>query len=214
MFKMDGNRSPGPDGFSANFYKSAWGINGENFTEADMGFFQSSKMLRELNVTSLTLIPKVKNPTQVREYLPISCCSLFYKCIAKILSSRKQLVLPDIISKSQSGFIKNWKIVENILFAQELVHSYNHQGVSLRCTAKVDLMKAFDSVHWEYLFNVLTAMGFSEVYLNWLRACVLSTSYSVLVNEGLHVSSRLRKGLRVRQGGPLSPYFLLLISKV
>ncbi|CAN1825026.1 Transposon TX1 uncharacterized 149 kDa protein [Linum perenne] len=126
--------------------------------EALKVLLNNSSMILELNVTSLTLIPKISNPSQVRDFRPISCCNLFYKCVAKILASWMQLVPPDIISPSQSGFIKDRKIVDNVLLAQELVRTYSHSGISPHCTIKIDLMKAFDSVHWGYLFNML-AMG-------------------------------------------------------
>ncbi|CAN1825025.1 Transposon TX1 uncharacterized 149 kDa protein [Linum perenne] len=154
MLHMNSDRSPGPDGF----YKTSWGIIEDDFVYDVLDFFDSSSMILELNVTSLTLIPKISNPSQVRDFRPISCCNLFYKCVAKILASWMQLVPPDIISPSQSGFIKDRKIVDNVLLAQELVRTYSHSGISPHCTIKIDLMKAFDSVHWGYLFNML-AMG-------------------------------------------------------
>ncbi|CAN1294705.1 hypothetical protein LINPERPRIM_LOCUS22563 [Linum perenne] len=54
---------------------------------------------------------------------------------------------------------------------------YNHASVSPRCTLKVDLIKAFDSVHWDYLLNMLLAMKFPVKFIDWLKACIFSASW-------------------------------------
>jgi len=46
---------------------------------------------------------------------------------------------------------------------------------------KVDFEKAFDSVSWKYLEYMLNWMGFHEKWSKWMKACVFSSSMSVLV---------------------------------
>jgi len=57
-------------------------------------------------------------------YRPISCCSVVYKCITKILANRLRPGLEDIICLNQGAFIPN-SIAENILLAQEIVSDYH-----------------------------------------------------------------------------------------
>ena len=64
LFSMDSRKAPGPDGFNAHFYKKAWSIVGEEFTDAVLHFFNTDRLLKELNNTSLTLILKVANPSR------------------------------------------------------------------------------------------------------------------------------------------------------
>ncbi|KAH0664807.1 hypothetical protein KY285_026013 [Solanum tuberosum] len=60
MFQIDSNKSPGPDGFGSGFYKAAWSIVGQDVTTAVLEFFQNSKLLRQINSTSIALIPKIE----------------------------------------------------------------------------------------------------------------------------------------------------------
>ncbi|KAI9397521.1 hypothetical protein POPTR_003G047001v4, partial [Populus trichocarpa] len=81
MFSLKNNKAPGPDGFNAGFFKRMWHIVGEDVINAVRSFFQTRRMLKEMNATSISLIPKVANPTRLTDFRPISCCNTVYKCI-------------------------------------------------------------------------------------------------------------------------------------
>ncbi|XP_020245045.1 uncharacterized protein LOC109823170 [Asparagus officinalis] len=58
VFSMPDNKSPGPDGYGAAFFKSVWSVVGEEVTLAIEIFFKTWKLLGAINSTSITLIPK------------------------------------------------------------------------------------------------------------------------------------------------------------
>lgn len=97
LFLISSTKSPGPDGFSAGFYKAAWSIIGDDICHAIQNFFTSGKLLNEVNTTLIYLIPKVECPREVSDYRPIACCNVLFKAITKILTTRLQVVLPSII---------------------------------------------------------------------------------------------------------------------
>lgn len=69
------DKFPGIDSFNAEFFKSYWQIIGEEVTEGILQFFENGKLLKGTNITTITLVPKVPNPTYVKEYRPIACCT-------------------------------------------------------------------------------------------------------------------------------------------
>jgi hypothetical protein len=147
LFSMKANKAPSPDRFSADFFKASWIVVGEDFVAAIKDFFNIGFLLKEINATILSLIPKKPNPSGMGDYRPISYCNVIYKCITKILSNRILLVLDSLICRNQSAFIPGRNISENVLLAQELVRNYHRKDSKPRCTLKIDLMKAYDSVN-------------------------------------------------------------------
>ena len=65
----------------------------------------------------------MKNPQDLTHLRPISICNVLYRIISKVLANRLKVILPSIISKSQSGLVQNTHISDNILIAYELVHA-------------------------------------------------------------------------------------------
>lgn len=157
----------------------------------------SGRLLREVNATILTLVPKKKNPTTMEDYRPISCCNLIYKSITKILANGLLPGLDDIISANQGAFIPKRSIAKNILLAQEAV---NKEKGNSRCTLKVDLMKAYDSVSWDFIIHCLSCFGAPSKYLAWVKECISSRGYTIALNGTLVRYFEGRKGLCQEDG--------------
>lgn len=78
---MKQNKSLGPDGFNLNLFLHTWDIVGNVFTAAIQSFFRQGCLLRGTNSTAIALVPKVKNPSSINDFWPISYCNTTYKCI-------------------------------------------------------------------------------------------------------------------------------------
>jgi hypothetical protein len=205
MFSMPLNKAPGPDGFTTEFFKSSWSIVGEDVVAAIQSFFESGLLLKELNATILTLVPKKLNASYMGDFRPIACCNVIYKCITKIISNRMIPILDSLVSWNQSAFIPGRSISENVLLAHELVRNYHRKGGQPRCTMKIDLMKAYDSINWEFILHSLACFGFPVKFVNWIRECITSPRFSIAINGTLVGFFKGAKGLR--QGDPISISF-------
>ncbi|XP_039025941.1 uncharacterized protein LOC120159418 [Hibiscus syriacus] len=128
------------------FFKVAWEIVHSDFLNAVRYFFQTSYLLPSFNVTAIVLAPKSLNACMAKEFRPISYYSVVYKTITRILVTRLAQFFPEIISVSQSAFVKGRSITDNTLLAQEIIKGYSRRNLSPRCAIKIDLQKAFDSI--------------------------------------------------------------------
>ncbi|GKA81906.1 sodium/hydrogen exchanger 6 [Tanacetum coccineum] len=127
LFSMGDDKAPGPDGFTAAFFKRSWDIMGGEVTIAIRDFFSNGKLLKEINHTIISLIPKVSTPTKINYYRPISCCNVLFKCISKIIANRIKGYLGDLVSINQSAFVLGRRISDNILFTQEPMRNYHRK---------------------------------------------------------------------------------------
>nr|GFB79240.1 RNA-directed DNA polymerase, eukaryota [Tanacetum cinerariifolium] len=76
---------------------------------------------------------------------------------------------------------------------------------------KVDFAKAYDSVRWDYLIDVLEAFGFGSVWCNWIRGILYSSKASILVNGSPAKEFSCYRGLK--QGDPLASYLYILVME-
>ncbi|KAK1301698.1 hypothetical protein QJS10_CPB12g00661 [Acorus calamus] len=201
VFSFKPLSSPGPDGFSAQFYQLFWTLIKEDLHNAVKQFFRSGHILKQINHSFIALIPKSLSADTLDGYRPISLCNTLYKIITKILAQRLQKVLPTLISLHQSAFIKGRNIHHNVLLARELVKYLTHAGRSRACI-KIDLRKAFDSVRWSYLHQVLKGFHFSDKWIMLCWECISTATFSILLNgspAGIVHGVQLAKDLGVRR---------------
>ena len=208
LFSIPDNKSPGPDGYNSFFFKHCWSIIGTDFLAAVRYFFTNNCLPRCVNATRIALVPKVENPSCMNDFRPISCCTVIYKCISKVIALRLKASLADVIGPSQSAFIPGRNISDAILLTKELLHNAHLNTGPPRCAIKVDLTKAFDTVRWDYILAGLEAIGIPQQMIHWIRICISSAHYSVNLNGELHGFFKASRG--IRQGDPLSPYLFVL----
>ncbi|XP_062080108.1 uncharacterized protein LOC133784851 [Humulus lupulus] len=182
LFSIPITKSPGPDGFGSGLFEAVWYDIRDEVCAAITHCFEYGIFPTELHETTLSLIPKVANPSRVVDYRPIVCCSTLYKCMSKLICKRLADILPDLIQPNQGAFVKGHSIVHNIMIFQDLIKNYGRASTSSRCTIKIDLRKVYDTVDWDFLENMLKALKFPMKFIGWVMACVRNTSYFLLMN--------------------------------
>lgn len=109
------------------FYQKHWDIIGDRVTAAVLQALYSGEFPIAPNHTFFTLIPKKKQPSKVAEYRLISLCNVLYKLISKVLANIIKILLPSLISESQSVFVPVRQITDNILIVYEIIHFLRHK---------------------------------------------------------------------------------------
>ncbi|CAA7013480.1 unnamed protein product [Microthlaspi erraticum] len=208
LFSLPKNKAPGPDGFTMEFFTSSWELVGNDLVAAVKTFFTDSVMLRQVNSTVISLIPKVPGADTLSSFRPISLCNTVYKVISRILSSRLKILTPEVVQRNQVGFVNGRLLCENVLLASELVRDFNSEGITSRGCLQIDISKAYDNVDWRFVLAILEALHLPPVFIKWITLCISTPYYSISVNGELAGFFQGKKGLR--QGDPISSSLFVL----
>ena len=165
--------------------------------------FHEDMFERSFNATFIRLIPKKKGAKELQDFRPISLIGIIYKIFSKVLAERLKGVMTKLVDSQEMAFIKVRQIMDAVLVANEAMRSRQKQGKpGILC--KLDIEKAYDHVNWVYLLGVLNRMGFGQKWINWVKFCISTVNFPIIINGSPTGFFKAQKGLR--QGDPLSPF--------
>ena len=78
------------------------------------------------------------------------------RIISKVIANHLKLILPNVISDSQSVIVPNRLIIDNTTVAYEILHRMrNRRGKVGQMAVKLDISKAYDRVEWSFLQGIM-----------------------------------------------------------
>ena len=210
VYDLKDEKSPGIDGFTAEFYKKFWSLIKDRYTAFINGANQTSfSAFKNTSVTAL--LYKEKGDTDdLKNYRPISLINVDLKILTKALTNRLKKVLPSLIHFTQTA-VDGRKIDNTIHMLRDFIQLANNENLA-SAFIFLDQEKAFDRVNHEFLYKTMKAFGIGPAFIHWIRQIYSNATTRVKVNGFLSENIPLRRG--VRQGCPLSPLLYVLIIEI
>ena len=161
---------------------------------------------------NIKLIEKCeKDKRYITNWRPISLLNVDSKIGSKALAKRIKNVLHSLNHFNQIAYVKERSTFDALRTIEDIMNVTKSDNISGLLVA-IDFQKAFDSINWKSLENVLQSFGFGQSFSQWdktfycdITSCVMNNGYS----SGYF---QVQKG--VRQGVPLSAYFFILVIEV
>ncbi|GJY89968.1 RNA-directed DNA polymerase, eukaryota, reverse transcriptase zinc-binding domain protein [Tanacetum coccineum] len=135
-------------------------------------------------VSRLKLAPTRKHPTPYNNgYIKaVGEVRVTKQCEVPIsMGKYKDMVLFDVVYMDECHVLLR-HIQDNILITQELLKGYNRKTGAKRCAMKIDIQKAYDTINWDFLKEVMLLVGLHEVTVHWMMTCITTPSFSICVN--------------------------------
>lgn len=206
------NKSPGIDGLNSEFYKTFSEELAPFLLKLFLQSIEYGKLPPTLTQGLIILIPKPKKDTLILDnWRPISLLNNDYKILASILASRIKTTLDSIIDDTQSGFMRNRHISNNICLVLDLV-DYPHLYPDESFILFLDFHKAFDTIEHHFIYSALNKFGFGDFFINSIKTLYYDANCSIKLRNGTSPRFNLSRG--IRQGCPISPYLFLLCSQL
>lgn len=198
--RMNGGKSPGMDGLTAEFYRAFKSIMSPILLKLYCYMEDTGHCTALFARGIISVLFKRKGKREdLANYRPISLLNVDYKILASILNERLKGVVGTVLGPAQSYGVPRRDIMDCTLSIKcSLAKLLEEGGLYL----KLDLEKAFDNVSHRFLFQMLRVLGFGPRFCGWIQLLYGCATSVVKCNGSLSDPFEIRKS--VRQGCPLS----------
>uniref|UniRef100_A0A3B3IJR3 Reverse transcriptase domain-containing protein n=1 Tax=Oryzias latipes TaxID=8090 RepID=A0A3B3IJR3_ORYLA len=209
---LSNDKAPGCDGLTSNFYKFFWQHIKDLIFEMFKEIIQNGSLTHTMKQGVITLIPKPgKDPTFLDNLRPITLLNTDYKLLTHIFSNRFKSDITQIISETQSGFIKGRSIHNNLRLVLDMI-DYEHLIDTDGFILFLDFYKAFDMIEHNFMFQTLQFFGFGNKFINTVKTFYYETSSCVCLPQGTSHRFNINKG--IKQGCPISPLLFIAAAEM
>ena len=206
------NKSPGPDGFTLEFYLHFWNLLGPILINVYNDSFNRGFLTESMRSSVTRLLYKKRgNIKELKNWRPISLLNVDYKIISKAITLRLSQVIGSLVDPDQTCSVPGRSISSNLTLLRDVLDYIDRTGEA-GILVSLDQEKAFDRVNYSFLFNLLSHFGFGPDFLKWIRTLYFEANMRIILNGWLTDRIFLRRG--VRQGDPLSPLLYVLCVEV
>ena len=209
---MKNNKTPGIDGFPAEFLKIFWCKLKTIITRALNHCFQKGQLSISLRHAIINCIPKGNKPREfLQNWRPISLLSVLYKLLSGTIANRTKPFLNKLISETQTGFIPGRYIGESTRLVYDTMQ-YLEANSKPGLLMLIDFEKAFDSISWKFMYNVLNFLGFPSDYVLWIK--LLNANFTASIVQAGVKSETVSIERGCKQGDPIASYLFIFCGQI
>ena len=210
--QMKNNKTPGIDGFPAEFFKVFWKQLGMLILKALNNSFEKGTLSTSLRQCLIVCLPKKGKQRQfIKNWHPLSMLSVLYKIAAAAIANRIKPYLTKLISETQTGFVSGRYIGESTRLVYDIMDFTERHDISGQLML-IDFEKAFDSISWNFIYKTLKFFGFGNNLVRWVQLFNQNITARVLQCGFMSDAINIERGCR--QGDPISPYLYILAGQV
>ena len=209
---MKNNKSPGPDGLPAEFFKFFWKDISAFLVRSFNNSYLKGFLPISQNQGAISILPKGNKPRELlTNWRPISLLNTSYKILSSCIAHRLKSVVNVLCHKDQKGFIKGRYIGENTRNIYDLLQSTEENNIP-GLLVLIDFEKAFDSISWKFIYKTLEFFRFGKFFIDWIK--LLNSNVKLCVLQHGTTSEYFSVGRGCRQGDPVSPYLFILCVEI